>query len=61
MFATMNDVARQPAQAERQSPTKIKQSPNNGAHRAKNQKGPSEFAEWVHEASLKLLRFEVKA
>jgi len=57
----MNDVARQSTQAERQPRTEIEKSANEGADSAKNQKGPPEFAEWVHEASLKVASFEVKA
>ena len=57
----MNDIARQATQAEREACTEKEQSSNEGADRAKNQKGPPEFAEWVHGASLKLASFEVKA
>jgi hypothetical protein len=57
----MDNIARQAAQAERKAPAEIEQTSNKGANGAKNQKGPSEFAEWVHEASLKLASFEVKA
>jgi hypothetical protein len=57
----MNDIAGQTSKAERQARTEEKQSSNDGANGAKNQKGPPKFAEWVHKASLKLLCFEVKA
>jgi hypothetical protein len=57
----MDDIAGQAAQAERQAGPKIKQRSNNGYNAAEDQQGPSEFAEWIHEPSLKLLRFDVKA
>jgi hypothetical protein len=56
----MDDIARQAAKPERQARPKIKQRPNNDDNAAKNQQGPSKFAEWVHKPSLKLLSFEVK-
>jgi hypothetical protein len=56
----MNDIAGQAAQPEREARTEIKQRANNDDEAAKHQQGPSKFAEWVHGASLKLLRFEVK-
>ena len=56
----MSDIAGQPAEAERKARSEEKQSPYNDADSAKNQKGPSEFAEWVHKPSLKLLCDEVK-
>ena len=57
----MNDVARQATEAERKTSTEKEQGSNECAYGAKNQKGPSEFAEWVHEASVKPANFEVKA
>ena len=57
----MNNIAGQTAKPERQARSEEKQSPHDDADNAENQKGPSEFAEWVHELSLKLLCFEVKA
>jgi len=60
VLAAMNNIAGQTAEAERKARSEEKQSPNNDAHGAENQKGPSEFAEWVHKPSLKLLYVEVK-
>jgi len=57
----MNNIAGETTQAERKARTEIKQTSNKGADSAKNQKGPPEFPAWVHEASLKLASFEVKA
>ncbi|MCU1241925.1 MAG: hypothetical protein JWO71_2651 [Candidatus Acidoferrum typicum] len=57
----MNNIARQATKAEWKARTEIEQGSNESAHGAQNQKGPPEFAEWVHKASLKLLSFEVKA
>ncbi len=56
----MNNIAGQTAKPERQARPEEKQSPHNNADSAKNQKGPSEFAEWVHKFSLKLASPEVK-
>src|SRR5882762_2154290 len=56
----MNNIAGQTAKPERQARPEEKQSPHDNADSAKNQKGPSEFAEWVHKPSLKLLCDEVK-
>jgi hypothetical protein len=61
VFAAMNNVAGQSPQPEGQPRSKIKQCSDDSANRADDQKGPSEFAEWVHEPSLKLPGFEVKA
>jgi hypothetical protein len=61
VLAAMDNIPGQAAKAERQSRSEIKENSNDGADSAKDQKGPSEFAEWVHDASLKPLRFEVKA
>ncbi len=60
MFAAMNNIAGQTAKAERKARSEEKQSPHDDADNAKDQKGPSEFAEWVHTPSLKLLCDEVK-
>ena len=60
MFAAMNDIAGQTAEAERKARSEEKQSPHDDADSAENQKGPSEFAEWVHKPSLKLVSIEVK-
>ena len=57
----MNNIARQSAETERQTRSEKEQGSNDNAYSAKDQKGPSEFAEWVHNASLKPLSFEVKA
>jgi hypothetical protein len=61
VLAAMNDVARQSTKAKWQPPAEIEQNSHKRAHGTKNQKGPPEFAEWVHEVSLKLASFEVKA
>jgi hypothetical protein len=60
VLAAMNNIAGQTAKPERQARSEEKQSPNDDADSAENQKGPSEFAEWVHKPSLKLLCDEVK-
>jgi hypothetical protein len=60
VLAAMNDIAGQTTQAERKARSEEKQSPHDDADSAENQKGPSEFAEWVHKPSLKLLDGEVK-
>ena len=60
MLAAMNNIAGQTAEAERKARSEEKQSPRDDADSAENQKGPSEFAEWVHKPSLKLLCDEVK-
>jgi len=57
----MNNIAGQSAEPERQPRPEEKQPPNDNAYGAEDQQGPSEFAEWVHSASLKLLSVEVKA
>src|SRR5260370_33455110 len=53
----MNNGAGQAAKAERQARSEIKHGSNDNANRAKNQKGPSEFAERVHTASLEVPEF----
>jgi len=57
VLAAMNDIAGQAAKAERQARSEIKHGSNDNANRAKNQKGPSEFAERVHTASLEVPEF----
>ncbi len=57
MLAAMNDIAGQTAKAERQARPEIKRGSNGNANRAKNQEGPSEFAERVHSASLEACEF----
>ena len=57
MFTAMNNVAGQAAKAEWQARSEIKHGSNDNANRAKNQKGPSEFAERVHTASLEVPEF----
>ena len=57
MLAAMNDIAGQTAKAERQARPEIKHGSNGNANRAKNQEGPSEFAERVHSASLEACAF----
>ena len=57
----MNNITGQPPKPEWQLRSEEKQTSNDCTNRAKNQKGPAEFAEWVHNASLELLSFEVKA
>ena len=56
----MNNIAGQTAETERKARSEEKQSPYGDADSAEKQKGPSEFAEWVHKPSLKLLCDEVK-
>jgi hypothetical protein len=48
VLAAMNDIAGQAAKAERQARSEVQRSSNNNANRAKDQKGPSKFAERVH-------------
>jgi len=60
VLAAMDNIAGQTPQAEGQARTEIQQRSDNGDHAAKDQQGPSKFAEWVHDASVKLLRDEVK-
>ena len=57
MLAAMNNVAGQAAEAERQARSEIKQTSNDGADGAEDQKGPSEFAEGIHKASLEACEF----
>ena len=56
----MNNIARQTAETEWKARSEEKQSSHDDADSAENQKGPAEFAEWVHKPSLKLLDGEVK-
>jgi hypothetical protein len=57
VLAAMDDIAGQAAQSEWQSRSEIKQRPNDNDEAAKDQQGPPKFAEWVHNGSLKPLRF----
>lgn len=57
----MNDIAGQTPKAKRQPRPEEKHGSDDSANGAEDQKGPSEFAEWVHKSSLKLLTCEVKS
>jgi hypothetical protein len=57
VLTAMNNVAGQAAKTERQARSEIKHGSNDNANPAKNQKGPSEFAERVHGASLEACEF----
>ncbi len=52
MFAAMDDVAGQPAEAKRKFPAEIKKSTQNDEESTENEDDAAEFAKWVHSGIL---------
>ena len=57
MLAAVNNIAGQAPKPERKTTSEIKHSSDRDANDAEDQKGPPEFAESVHGASLEACEF----